>query len=87
MKQRGSVAVFGQKRGKRSEVDFGNSVHIVEFFLLVGRRRWKDFRRRFQPRRRHWRFVVGAGERGKSLDVLAQRVFGCRCRSAFLSRC
>jgi aquaporin Z len=40
---------------------------------------------RFQPRRRHWRCCAGAGERVESLDVLAQRVFGCRCRSGFLS--
>jgi len=32
VKQRGRVAVFGQKRGKRFEVDFRNSLHIRIFF-------------------------------------------------------
>jgi len=39
----------------------------------------------FNPAVAIWRFVVGLAN-GRILDVLVQRVSGCRCRSGFLSR-
>jgi len=46
----------------------------------------KYFGGRFQPSRGNCRSVLGAREWIESLDVLAQRVSGCRCRSGPLSR-